>query len=826
MSDPHGESAADAPDRALARLLDDLPDVVIVLDAVGQVLWGNSRAERFFGHTLSEYAGRSGLEFVHPDDLELVFRSLTSIQNKDVGTTLEVRLKSTSGWRLIELIGTPVGWFAPGAILFSLRDLTERRRFEVARDETARFRSLVHNAAAITMLVSESGHIDSVSAALTRMLGHDPEHVEKLPLTELASDRDRPALAAALAKAAQGATAAHPVVVGVNLRHRDGEDLPFELSIVNLVDVPTVEGFVVTAHDISARVAVERELRTALSLLYATLDSTADGVVVVDHTGAITGVNRRLREMFKAPDDFLRETGDRRPATEKMEFVLDQLVDPEAFFAVTEVFSAHPEHETTDVLEFKDGRVFERFSRPQLVDGEIVGRVWSFRDSTERVRLESELSYQAFHDSLTGLANKALFTDRLNLAVARMERTRKPMAVMFLDLDNFKTVNDSLGHSIGDQLLGVVAEVLLGCIRSTDTAARLGGDEFAVLIDYLDGHSDIVSLAERILHALRRPVTLGTTEVVATASIGITFGVPGTTGDQLLRNADLAMYRAKEHGKDRFEEFRDHMHTAIVERLELEADLRRTMGGNQELVVHYQPIVDLTSDAIIGFEALVRWQHPLRGLLAPGSFVPFAEEVGLIDIVDRFVLAEACSQLHYWQQRGLVPPDTEVSVNLSANELTDPGTATHVAELLASSSFDPSNLILEITESAMMRDTEAVVENLRTLRALGLRIAVDDFGTGYSSLAYLEQFPVDILKIDRSFVSALSEDDPAGLAQAVIQIAETLGLMTVAEGVESEEQAERLRALGCRAAQGYHLGRPLDAHATEEMLRTRAPAPG
>jgi diguanylate cyclase (GGDEF)-like protein len=402
-----------------------------------------------------------------------------------------------------------------------------------------------------------------------------------------------------------------------------------------------------------------------------------------------------------------------------------------------------------------------------------------------------------------------------------MERTRKPMAVMFLDLDNFKTVNDSLGHSTGDELLRAVAEVLVGCIRSTDTAARLGGDEFAVLIDYLDGHSDIVSLAERILTALRRPVMLGKNEVVATASIGITFGVPGTTGEQLLRNADLAMYRAKEHGKDRFEEFRDQMHTAIVERLELEADLRRTMGGNQELVVHYQPVIDLITGAIIGFEALVRWQHPLRGLLEPGSFVPFAEEVGLIDVVDRFVLAEACTQLHYWQQRGLVTPDTVISVNLSARELTDPGTATHVAELLAAASFDPSNLILEITESAMMRDTETVVQNLHALRALGLRIAVDDFGTGYSSLAYLEQFPVDILKIDRSFVTTLSDDDPAGLARAIIQIAETLGLMTVAEGVESEEQAERLRALGCRAAQGYHLGMPLDSHATEELLRLK-----
>jgi diguanylate cyclase (GGDEF)-like protein len=391
---------------------------------------------------------------------------------------------------------------------------------------------------------------------------------------------------------------------------------------------------------------------------------------------------------------------------------------------------------------------------------------------------------------------------------------------MFLDLDNFKTVNDSLGHSTGDELLRAVAEVLLGCIRQADTAARLGGDEFAVLIEYIEGHSDIVKLAERILTALRRPVTLDTTEVVATASIGITFGVPGCTGEQLLRNADLAMYMAKEQGKNCYEEFRDQMHTAIVERLELEADLRRTTTG-QELVLHYQPIVDLVTDVVVGFEALVRWQHPLRGLLPPGAFVPFAEEVGLIDVVDRFVLVEACAQLRDWQTRGLVPPDVSISVNLSAHELADPGTEANVAAMLAASKFEPSNLVLEITESAMMQDTTAVVQNLHALKALGLRIALDHFGTGYSSLAYLEQLPIDILKIDRSFVDALARDDDQGLARAIISIAETLGHTTIAGGVENAAQVERLRELGCRLGQGYHLGVPRDARGTEEMLRAR-----
>jgi len=803
----------------LDQLLYELPDVVLVLGAEGQVLWGNARAEAMFGLTLEEYKGRSALDLVHPDDLELVGRSLVSIQAKEIGTILEVRAKTPGGWRLLELIGTPVSWFAEGAVLFSMRDLTDRRRFEVARDEVARFRSLVHNAAAITMLVSADGAIEATSAALTRMLGHDPEQCEGRPLADIVLEDDQRALKVAMEHAARGATAAHPVTVEVRLLRHDGTDsIPFELSWVNLVDDPTLGGYVVTAHDISARTMAERESRSSLSLLRATLDSTADGIVVLDLKGNVISLNHRMADMWLLPDTFwdnqLNE-GSLGPG-------LNQLSHPEVFLAKIEELGAHPLMETTDVLEFKDGRVFECFSKPQLIEGRVAGRVWSFRDSTERVRLERELSYQAFHDSLTGLANKALFADRLNQAVARMERTRKPIAVMFLDLDNFKTVNDSLGHATGDDLLRAVADSLMGCVRTADTAARLGGDEFAVLIEYIEGHADILGLADRLLAALRRPIMLDGNEVVSTASIGITFGVPGTTGEQLLRNADLAMYMAKENGKNCYEEYRDHMHTAIVERLELEADLRRTTAG-QELVVHYQPIVDLESHDVVGFEALVRWQHPLRGLLSPGAFVPFAEEVGLIDVVDRFVLVEACTQLNYWQKRGLVGPDVTISVNLSAHELADATTEANVAEMLAASKFDARNLVLEITESAMMKDTEAVVQNLHALKALGLRIALDDFGTGYSSLAYLEQLPVDILKIDRSFVTALADDeDQVGLAQAIIKIAETLGHTTIAEGVETAEQVTRLRQLGCRLGQGYHLGVPLDARGTEEMLRARA----
>ncbi|HVA07419.1 MAG TPA: EAL domain-containing protein [Acidimicrobiales bacterium] len=803
----------------LARLLMDLPDVTVVLDGEGKVIWGNDAAERLFGLTLHETVGRSGLEFVHPDDLELVLRSLVSVQAKVVGTPIEVRLKTQTGWSLFELIGAPVTWFAETAVLFSLRDLTQRRRYEVARDEVAMFRSLVQNSATITMLLSSSGLIVSASGALTRVLGHDPERVENQPLIDLVAAPDVGGFATAFDRALQGATVARPTIVEVSLlSHNSPEPIPFELTIVNLVDDPTVGGLVVTAHDISLKTAAESELQTTLSLLKATLDATADGILVVDTEGRITSFNSRFAEMWRIPPDLLAARDDNAA----IGFVLDQLIHPEAFVSKIEELYGQPEADSNDTLAFKDGRVFDRYSKPQLIDGNVVGRVWSFRDVTEHKRLESELTYQAFHDALTGLANKALFRDHLDQAVARMERTHKRIAVLFLDMDDFKTVNDSLGHSVGDQLLMIVGNILADSMRTSDTVARLGGDEFALLIEDIEAATEATEVAERILTSLQRPLRLGIKEVVPTVSIGIVIGNLDSTSEQLLRDADLAMYRAKENGKNRYEEFRDQMHVAVVERLELEAGLRQALA-NQELTVHYQPIVKLESFEIVGFEALVRWHHPSRGTLQPESFIPFAEQVGLVSGIDRFVLTDACKQVLRWQEQGLIPAAFSLSINVSAREMVDAAIGESVAELLATTAFDPSNLILEITESAMMRDTETAIGQMHALKALGLRISIDDFGTGYSSLAYLQRLPIDSLKIDRSFVSSLSEwDTPAGLVHAIIQIADTLGHTTIAEGVENATQVMRLRHLGCELGQGFHIGLPLDAPSTEAMLKARA----
>jgi diguanylate cyclase (GGDEF)-like protein/PAS domain S-box-containing protein len=813
-------------DRRLARLLNLFPEIVVVLDAQANVMWANHLAEELFDRPLESAIGTSAIDLVHPDDLEIVLRSLETIQSKTVGTPLEIRAKIGEDWRLIELIGTPVSWFEKGAVLFSIRDLTERRRFELARDNVARFRSLVHNATTIMMFVSPEGVIESVSGAMTRMLGHDPEAVERQPLANIVAVPDRPALRVAIETALRGSSATHPVVQALRMLRRGGQEMiSYELAIVSLVDDPTVGGLIITAHDVSERVTAEmelrnsvRELRETSSLLNATLESTADGILVVGTDRMITSFNSQFAEMWKIPTNLVAAREDYR----MVEYVAEQLVDPATFLARVNDLYAQPEAESNDTLEFVDGRVFQRLSKPQYVSGDVVGRVWSFSDITEQKRLESDLAHLAFHDALTGLANRALFHDRVNQALARSERSDNYVAVVFLDLDNFKTINDSLGHSAGDELLVVVANTLLGSLRKSDTAARLGGDEFAVLIEDVSSREEVMNMALRMMKALRQPVMVAGQELTSTVSMGITFGIKGHTGDQLLRNADLAMYLAKEQGKDRIEEFQDQMHVAVVQRLELETDLRRAVLS-EELRVHYQPIINLDSGAIVGFEALVRWQHPTQGLLQPISFIPFAEEIGFIHNIDRFVLTEACGQARRWQSQGLAPAGLLMSVNLSAREISDNSIRESVSLSLLETGFEPTNLILEITESALLRDLEATIRNLEALKSLGLSIAVDDFGTGFSSFSHLEQLPIDILKVDRSFVANITEHGGRpSLAPAIVQLAHTLGLTAIAEGVESSDQVSPLLDIRCALAQGYHLGMPLDADATEGLLRARA----
>jgi diguanylate cyclase (GGDEF)-like protein len=428
--------------------------------------------------------------------------------------------------------------------------------------------------------------------------------------------------------------------------------------------------------------------------------------------------------------------------------------------------------------------------------------------------------HQALHDSLTGLPNRALFLDRLEHSLARTSRDPEPVAVLFLDIDRFKTVNDSLGHAAGDEVLCAVAERLRSCVRASDTAARLGGDEFALLLEGAGDRSEAARLAERVIQRLELPFPLEEKEVVIGCSVGIAVGAGQS--DDLLRNADVAMYRAKSEGRGRYEFFEPGMRAAVIERLELEGDLRRAID-RREFVLHYQPIISLATGEALALEALVRWQHPRRGLVPPLEFIPLAEETGAIVAIGRHVLGRACQDLSSWRKR-FPGSATLVNVNLSARQLQQPGFIEDVRDALEAEQLQPSSLVLEITETVLMQDAEATVEKLQRLKSLGVRLAVDDFGTGYSSLRYLRDFPLDLIKIAKPFVDGIAAGRrESSLAQAIVDLGQLFELQVVAEGVEDEDQLARLRSMGCAFGQGFLFARPLPADELEALLGQEGP---
>jgi diguanylate cyclase (GGDEF)-like protein len=436
-------------------------------------------------------------------------------------------------------------------------------------------------------------------------------------------------------------------------------------------------------------------------------------------------------------------------------------------------------------------------------------------DTVTQTKIATDrLAEQATRDALTGLPNRALVLDRLQQALARAERTGRPMAALFIDLDRFKIINDSLGHETGDGVLRAVAERLTATVRQSDTVGRLAGDEFVVISEDLAGVTDVVEVAERIVEVVSEPITATLAGVARELSVGASIGVAVAHGDagldaaDLLRNADMAMYAAKQRGRGRVEIFGDALRVAVERRLEVQDDLRHGIEAGQ-VRVHYQPITDTVAGTIVGFEALARWEHPTRGLLGAADFVEVAEETGLIVPLGAAVLAEACRQAAEWRASRAGCERLHIAVNVSGPQLGHNTFVPAVADILARTGLDPDALWLEITETSIMADPEAVSATLATIRGLGVHVAIDDFGTGYSSLAYLRRFPVDILKIDRSFVAGLDRDrEDEAIVDLIISLAATLDLLVVAEGVETAAQLDQLRRLGCGTVQGYYLGRP------------------
>ena len=429
---------------------------------------------------------------------------------------------------------------------------------------------------------------------------------------------------------------------------------------------------------------------------------------------------------------------------------------------------------------------------------------------------EEQLQRQVYHDTLTGLPNRLLFQDRLALAVAQAHRHGNGLAVLFLDVDRFKVINDSLGHSVGDRLIREVAVRLRSCLREGDTVARLGGDEFTLLLPDVGQAVDAAKVAKKVLDLVRMPIELDGRELFVTSSMGISlYPDDGRDAETLVKNADAAMYRAKEQGRDLYQLYTPALNATALERLALESSLRKALA-HSELLLHYQPILDVATRRVHGVEALLRWRHPELGLVPPGDFIPLAEVTGLILAIGPWVLRAACAQARAWQD---LQPGLRMAVNLSARQFQEAGLVGHVTDALADTGLDPHCLQLEITESSAMQNAQTAIQTLRELKALGVGLSIDDFGTGYSSLSYLKRFPIDTLKIDQSFIRDIGTDpDDAAIASAIIALAHTLKLTVVAEGVETADQLEFLTRHGCDRTQGYFFSRPLAAERCSELL--------
>jgi diguanylate cyclase (GGDEF)-like protein/PAS domain S-box-containing protein len=611
------------------------------------------------------------------------------------------------------------------------------------------------------------------------------------------------------------------------MRTRDGREVWIRdegVVIGNERGEPTrYRGYMI---DISAQKAAEMAARENEEQTRLIIDSASQAYVAIDAQGRIIDWNAQAEAIF----GWSRQEALGEPLEEKI-IPLPQRAAHRAGLARYLVTREGPlvgkRIEVTAL--HRDGHEFlAELTIWPVGSGDDIRFSALIHDITLRKELETQLQHQAFHDSLTGLANRALFRDRVAHALARRARGRGAISVLFSDLDDFKTVNDSLGHDAGDQLLVAVAERLRAVMRPEDTTARFGGDEFAILLEETD-KDGTRRAAERILEALRSPFEFHGRQVVMRASIGAAITSDGSTEpDDLLRQADLAMYTAKTSGKGRFAFYEPHMHEAAVTRMELKGDLEQALA-NRHFELHYQPIVDLRSGHVTGVEALVRWRHPERGLILPTEFIPIAEETGLIVPLGRWVIGEACRQLAAWTADGRLSgarlQRMSMWVNVSARELQEPEYVQTVADALEVSRIAPERLTLEITESGLMADLDQSTATLHRLRALGARLAIDDFGTGYSSLSYLERLPVEVLKIDRSFTAAIGQGrDVPVLVRSIVKLGQTLHMEVLAEGIETAEQLTRLRAIDCRLGQGFHFSPALPAVEVIELLANGWPS--
>jgi diguanylate cyclase (GGDEF)-like protein/PAS domain S-box-containing protein len=563
-----------------------------------------------------------------------------------------------------------------------------------------------------------------------------------------------------------------------------------------------------TVQDVTARKQAEARMQQ----LSRAVEQTADSIVITDKRGAIEYVNQAFEQITGySASEALGQTP---------RLVKSGVHDAEFYRRLWATIERGEVFRDVLVNRRRNGELyFEEKTITPLRDeaGEITHYISTGKDITERMQVQERLQYLAHHDALTELPNRVLFMDRLTHALTRAQWHERVVAVLFLDLDRFKYINDTFGHNVGDKFLQHMAARLKSCVREGDTVARLGGDEFALLLEDVGQVADIAPVADKLLAALAAPFVLEGREFFVTTSIGISlYPADGVDGQTLLKHADTAMYRAKDLGRNNYQFYSADLSAKAFERLTLETSLRRALERD-EFLLYYQPQVDIKSQRLIGVEVLIRWRHPELGVVSPTQFIPLAEETGLIVPIGEWVLRSACTQARAWRAAGL--GFGSITVNISGRQFADPALAARIGQVLSDTKLDAGLLELEITESVVMHDPQSAVHTLEQLNAMGVRIAIDDFGTGYSSLAYLKRYPIDTLKVDQSFVRDVTHDpNDASIVQAIIAMARSMQLRVIAEGVETEEQLTFLRTHGCEAVQGYLFSRPVPAEEARELI--------
>jgi diguanylate cyclase (GGDEF)-like protein len=571
-----------------------------------------------------------------------------------------------------------------------------------------------------------------------------------------------------------------------------------------------------TDTDVTILKNAEERLQFANTLLTTQLETSPDGILVVDTNLRIISYNRRFADMWRIPLDVLRAQDD----APVLDAVMSAMLDPQAFVARVQYLYEHPEEESHDELETKDGRFIDRHTGVlRTAAGQYLGRVWFFRDITERREAEAQILRAARCDPLTGLANRAVFMEAVQHAIAHAKRGDRRFAVLYLDLDQFKNVNDTLGHAVGDELLRAVADRLQSNSRTTDIVARFGGDEFAVLMADVNDPTDVAFLAEKLIDALSDPFLVQGNDIRGSVSVGISlFGPEEPDAETMLSRADLALYRAKSEGRGAYWFFTNAMDSEVRARVTLTSELREAIDAGQLFLV-YQPQVEIATGRITGVEALVRWRHSTRGILSPSLFIPVAEKSGLIATLGNWVLREACRQAKAWLDAGIAPGVT--AVNLSAMQFKRWfELEKDIATILAETGLPARKLELELTETVLMAASREHNDVLNRLRQTGVRLAIDDFGVGYSSLDYLRRFPVDRIKIAQDFVEHIANvSGSAAIVRATIGLARELSINVIAEGVETIEQLELLKGWGCREGQGFYFAKPLEPDDLTPLLR-------